>query len=63
MLGAERVIAIDRIAERLQLAAEKSGAETISYEKEKLFDVLSEITGGRCISMVPGLIVNPYVLP
>jgi len=31
--------------------------------KEKLFDVLSEITGGRCISKVPGLIVNPCVLP
>ena len=33
MLGAERVIAIDRIAERLKLAEEKGGAETIDYER------------------------------
>jgi len=56
MLGAERVIAIDRIAERLKLAEEKGGAETIDYENEDLFDVLIEKTGGRgpdrCIDAV-----------
>ena len=56
MLGAERVIAIDRFAERLELAEKKGGAETINYEKEDLFEVLNEKTGGRgpdrCIDAV-----------
>jgi len=56
MLGAERVIAIDRFAERLELAEKKGGAETINYEKEDLFEVLNNKTGGRgpdrCIDAV-----------
>ena len=56
MLGAERVIAIDRFPERLELAEKKGGAETINYEKEDLFEVLNEKTGGRgpdrCIDAV-----------
>jgi threonine dehydrogenase-like Zn-dependent dehydrogenase len=56
MLGAERVIAIDRLPERLKLAEEQGRAETINYEKEELFDVLNEKTGGRgpdrCIDAV-----------
>jgi threonine dehydrogenase-like Zn-dependent dehydrogenase len=56
MLGAERVIAIDRIPERLDMAEKKSGAETINYESEELFDVLKEKTAGRgpdrCIDAV-----------
>ncbi|MGZ9243512.1 MAG: zinc-dependent alcohol dehydrogenase [Candidatus Binatia bacterium] len=56
MLGAERVIAIDRIAERLKLAEEQGGAETINYEQEDLFQALNEKTGGRgpdrCIDAV-----------
>jgi len=56
MLGAERVIAIDRIRERLNLAREKGGAEIINYETEDVFEVLNEKTGGRgpdrCIDAV-----------
>jgi len=33
LLGAERVIAIDRIPERLRMARESGGAEIINYEK------------------------------
>src|SRR3954454_8418589 len=33
LLGAERVIGIDRIPERLRMAREKVGAETINYEE------------------------------
>lgn len=55
MLGAERVIAIDRVPERLQLAA-TSGAETLDYEQVDLLGTLREITGGRgpdaCIDAV-----------
>ncbi len=55
MLGAERVYAIDRFPERLRLAAE-SGAETINYEEEDVFDVLQAATGGQgpdaCIDAV-----------
>ncbi|MGV0024245.1 zinc-dependent alcohol dehydrogenase [Phormidesmis priestleyi] len=47
MLGAERVIAIDRVPERLQLAKEKSGAEVINYEEIDAGDALKEMTGGR----------------
>jgi threonine dehydrogenase-like Zn-dependent dehydrogenase len=57
LLGAERVIAIDRLPERLQLAKEKAGAETIDYTAvESVVETLKEMTGGRgpdaCIDAV-----------
>jgi len=56
MLGAERVIAIDRIPERLKLAAEQGGAEVINYAESDVFEALNEKTGGRgpdrCIDAV-----------
>ena len=57
MLGAGRVIAIDRVPERLALAQTKGKAETINYESEKhLMDHLYDITEGRgpdsCIDAV-----------
>ena len=56
LLGAERVIAIDRFPERLTLAREKGGAETINYEEQDTFNTLQEMTGGRgpdaCIDAV-----------
>ncbi|MDB4973417.1 MAG: Alcohol dehydrogenase GroES domain protein [Myxococcaceae bacterium] len=57
LLGAERVIAIDRLPERLHMVKEKTRAETINYSKvESVVDVLKELTGGRgpdaCIDAV-----------
>jgi threonine dehydrogenase-like Zn-dependent dehydrogenase len=57
MLGAERVIAIDRFPYRLQMAREHSGAETINYEHvDSVVDTLKEMTGWRgpdaCIDAV-----------
>ena len=56
MLGAERVIAIDDAPERLRLAAESSGAETINFAEEDVFDRLKQMTGGlgpdSCIDAV-----------
>jgi threonine dehydrogenase-like Zn-dependent dehydrogenase len=56
LLGAERVIAIDRFPYRLQMAREKAGAETINYEQADVYDTLMEMTGGRgpdaCIDAV-----------
>ncbi|MGB9180091.1 MAG: zinc-dependent alcohol dehydrogenase [Pyrinomonadaceae bacterium] len=46
LLGAERVIAIDRYPDRLQMAAD-GGAETINYEEVTVSDALLEMTGGR----------------
>ncbi|ASN82729.1 zinc-dependent alcohol dehydrogenase [Deinococcus ficus] len=46
LLGAGRVIAIDRFPERLALAR-GAGAETINYEEEEVFDRLKAMTGGR----------------
>jgi threonine dehydrogenase-like Zn-dependent dehydrogenase len=46
MLGAERVIAIDRVRERLQMAKE-SGAEILNYEETEVGEALKEMTGGR----------------
>ncbi len=46
MLGAERVIAIDQVPERLRMA-EAGGAETINYEEENVYEALMEKTGGR----------------
>ena len=56
LLGAERVIAIDRFANRLELARTQAGAETINYEDTDVNDALKEMTGGRgpdaCIEAV-----------
>ena len=57
LLGAERVIAIDRFDYRLQMARDRAGAsDTIDYEKMDLRDTLLELTGGRgpdkCIDAV-----------
>lgn len=45
MLGAERVIAIDRVPERLALA-EAGGAEVLNYEEVDVGEALKEMTGG-----------------
>jgi threonine dehydrogenase-like Zn-dependent dehydrogenase len=57
LLGAERVIAIDRVPERLRMAREIAGADTIDYEQvDSVIDTLREETGGRgpdaCIDAV-----------
>jgi threonine dehydrogenase-like Zn-dependent dehydrogenase len=56
LLGAERVIAIDRFPYRLRMAAEKCQAEVINYERVDVLDALNEKTGGRgpdaCIDAV-----------
>ncbi len=47
MLGAERVIAIDRVPERLHMAKE-AGAETIHFERvDSVVEVLKYMTGNR----------------
>ncbi len=57
LLGAERIIGIDRFPERLRMAREKAGADdTINYEETDVYDTLMEITGGigpdACIDAV-----------
>jgi threonine dehydrogenase-like Zn-dependent dehydrogenase len=56
MLGAERVIAIDRVPERLHMAQEQGHAETINYMGQDVVEVLKQMTGGRgpdaCIDAV-----------
>ena len=66
LLGAERVIAVDRFPERLRAAREKAGAEILNYEQTDVTEELREMTGGRgpdaCIDAVgleahgPGLV-------
>lgn len=66
LLGAERVIGIDRFPERLRMARDKVGAETLNYEEVSVLEALREMTGGRgpdgCIDAVgmeahtPGII-------
>ena len=46
LLGAERVLAIDRFPERLKMARE-GGADTINYEEADVYDLLMQKTGGR----------------
>ncbi|MGW4465064.1 zinc-dependent alcohol dehydrogenase [Micromonospora sp. NPDC004704] len=56
LLGAGRVIIIDRLPDRLSVAADRLGVETIDYSKVDVLDVLREMTGGRgpdaCIEAV-----------
>jgi threonine dehydrogenase-like Zn-dependent dehydrogenase len=56
VLGAARVIAIDRFPYRLKRAQEKAGAEVLNYEEVNVLEALNEMTGGRgpdaCIDAV-----------
>jgi threonine dehydrogenase-like Zn-dependent dehydrogenase len=56
LLGAERVIAIDRFSERLALAATEGKAEVLNYEEVDVLDALRTLTGGQgpdaCIDAV-----------
>ena len=57
MLGAERIIAIDRFPNRLEMAVQKAGAtDAINYEQEHLQERIKDLTGGRgadaCIDAV-----------
>src|SRR5690606_21823167 len=55
LLGAERVIAIDRVPARLALAA-RAGAEPLDYEQVDVLAALRDLTAGRgpdaCIDAV-----------
>jgi threonine dehydrogenase-like Zn-dependent dehydrogenase len=46
LLGAERVIAIDCVPERMEMAR-AGGAAVLDYEKVEIIDALKEMTGGR----------------
>jgi threonine dehydrogenase-like Zn-dependent dehydrogenase len=56
LLGAERVIAIDRFEERLRKARDNCRAETLNYDRVDVLESLSYLTGGRgpdaCIDAV-----------
>ncbi len=57
LLGAERVIAIDRFGYRLEMARHKAGAtDVLNYEEVDVPEALKELTGGRgpdaCIDAV-----------
>jgi threonine dehydrogenase-like Zn-dependent dehydrogenase len=56
MLGAGRVVAIDDVPERLEMARVKGKAEVIDFSEDKVYDRLMEMTGGRgpdsCIDAV-----------
>jgi threonine dehydrogenase-like Zn-dependent dehydrogenase len=56
LLGAEKVVAIDDVPERLQMAADKGGAVALNMGDEDVLDRLKEMTGGRgadsCIDAV-----------
>jgi threonine dehydrogenase-like Zn-dependent dehydrogenase len=57
MLGAERIVAIDRFEERLALARLRAGAtDVINYEVLDVYDTLMDMTGGvgpdACIDAV-----------
>jgi threonine dehydrogenase-like Zn-dependent dehydrogenase len=65
LLGAERVIAIDRVPERLEMARTQSQAVVLNYETVDVSEELREITGGRgpdaCIDAV-GMEAHGYGL-
>jgi threonine dehydrogenase-like Zn-dependent dehydrogenase len=56
LLGAERVIAIDRFPYRLDMARRQGGADTLNYEEVNIHEALKDMTGGRgpdsCIDAV-----------
>jgi threonine dehydrogenase-like Zn-dependent dehydrogenase len=65
LLGAERVIAIDNVAERLKMALQQPGVETINFDDEDVFERVKAMTGGRgpdaCVDAV-GLEAHGHTL-
>jgi threonine dehydrogenase-like Zn-dependent dehydrogenase len=55
LLGAERVLAVDTVPERMEMAR-AAGAQTIDYKEEDVYDRIMELTHGRgadaCIDAV-----------
>lgn len=47
MFGAGRVVAIDRVPERLRMAEKYGKAETINFDQVTVYDKLQEMTRGR----------------
>lgn len=47
MLGAARVVVIDRLPERLEMAAADGRTETLNFEDDDVLDELKYISGGR----------------
>jgi threonine dehydrogenase-like Zn-dependent dehydrogenase len=56
MLGADHVIAIDRIPERLQMACTQHQATVLNYQEADVSEALHDLTGGcgphACIDAV-----------
>jgi len=56
LLGADRVIAIDNVPSRLEMASQEGKAQTINFDYDDVFDGLAEMTGGlgpdACIDAV-----------
>jgi threonine dehydrogenase-like Zn-dependent dehydrogenase len=56
LLGAERVLAIDSVPERLRMAEQRGNVVTIDFEQEDVFDRIRYLTAGRgpdaCIEAV-----------
>jgi threonine dehydrogenase-like Zn-dependent dehydrogenase len=56
LMGAGRVIVVDRFDYRLRRARERAGAETLNYEQVDVREALNDLTGGRgpdaCIDAV-----------
>src|SRR6185369_1938901 len=47
MMGAGRVLAIDNVPERLELACSNDLCETINFDEQDVHECLMELTGGR----------------
>src|SRR3712207_913638 len=47
LLGAAKVVVIDRFDYRLQMAREQTGADTLNYEDVNVLTALKDITAGR----------------
>ena len=52
LLGAERVIAIDTVPERLALAKD-AGAEIVDFKKDDVYDRIQDMTKGRGHAVAP----------
>lgn len=56
MFGAGRVIVIDNVPERLEMAKREGKAETLNFDQVNIYEQLQEMTGGRgpdrCIDAV-----------
>ena len=63
LLGARKIIAIDPVPSRLDMAQAHGATHTVASDVRQAREPIEEITGGKMLDVVYDITGNPAVLP